>query len=100
MDVSDIAPGDEFPRVIDEQLDSCGAVLAIIGSEWLETFAIWRSSEDYVLLELRQALRHDGVTVIPVLVRGAPLPSAAELPPDVNGSSRRHPWLSRHQTLP
>ena len=89
MDVSDIAPGDEFPGVIGRELQSCGAVLAIIGPGWREAFAISRSGPDYVLLELGQALAHKGVTVIPVLIRGAVLPSAAELPPEVRAIADR-----------
>ena len=89
MDVSSIAPGDEFERVIDEQLGSCGAVLAVIGPEWRAGFAAHGDGKDYVRLELRQALQHDGVVVIPVLVRGASLPAEADLPPDVQGVVRR-----------
>jgi TIR domain-containing protein len=89
MDVSSIAPGDEFERVIDEQLRSCGAVLAIIGPEWRAAFAAHGDEKDYVRLELRQALQHEGVVVIPVLVRGASLPAEADLPRDVQAVVRR-----------
>jgi hypothetical protein len=89
MDVSDIAPGDEFPRVIARELQSCGAVLAIIGPGWREAFATSRSGPDYVLLELGQALAHQGITVIPVLIRGAVLPSAAELPTELQALADR-----------
>jgi len=89
MDVSSIAPGDEFEHVIDEQLRSCGAVLAIVGPEWRAAFAAHGDGKDYVRLELRQALQHDGVVVIPVLVRGASLPAEGDLPADVQGVVRR-----------
>jgi hypothetical protein len=89
MDVSSIAPGDEFERAIDEQLRSCGAVLAIVGPEWRAAFAAHGDGKDCVRLELRQALQHEGVVVIPVLVRGASLPAEADLPPDVQAVVRR-----------
>ena len=95
MDVSSIAPGDDFERVIDEQLRSCGAVLAIIGSEWCASFAAHRDGTDHVRLELRQALQHDGVVVIPVLVHGASVPAEADLPPDVQGVVHRQAVVLR-----
>ena len=91
MDVADIAPGAEFARVIDTELGSCGAVLAVIGLRWKEAFDAHRDGTDYVRLELRQALGHAGVTVVPVLVQGATLPAATELP----GTSRRSPAARR-----
>lgn len=89
MDVSDIAPGDEFPQVIARELQSCGAVLAMIGPGWRDALATARSGPDYVLLELGQALAHHGVTVIPVLIRGAVLPSATDLPVSLQGLADR-----------
>jgi hypothetical protein len=89
MDVSDIAPGADFTQALDRELQSCAAVLAVIGSRWREAFAAPRDGPDYVRLELRQALGHAGVAVIPVLVQGAVLPSEAELPEDVKALARR-----------
>lgn len=83
MDVADIAPGEQFPQVLDRELRSCAAVLAIIGGHWRDSFAIARDGPDYVRIELRQALSSADVAVIPVLVQGASLPSSAELPADV-----------------
>jgi hypothetical protein len=83
MDVVDIAPGDKFAQVLDAELHTCGAVLAIIGTEWWEALRAPRDGTDYVRVELRQSLEKDGVAVIPVLVNGAKLPSTAELPDDL-----------------
>ena len=89
MDVADIAPGDDFEHEIDIELTTCGAVLAVIGPRWLDAFGSPRDGKDYVRLELRQALEHAGVTVVPVLVQGAGLPSTTELPPDLASLARR-----------
>jgi TIR domain-containing protein len=89
MDVADIAPGDDFEHAIDTELSSCGAVLAVIGPRWLEAFRSPRDGKDYVRLELRQALAHAGVTVVPLLVQGATLPPAAELPADIASLASR-----------
>jgi hypothetical protein len=88
MDVADIAPGDDFEHAIDTALTSCGAVLAVIGPRWLDAFRSPRG-KDYVRLELRQALQHAGVTVVPVLVQGAALPSATELPAEIASLASR-----------
>lgn len=79
-DVSDIAPGAEFPAVLRTELESCGAVLAVIGPQWRRAFDERPAGEDYVRLELRQALAHEDVVVIPVVVQGAALPARDDLP--------------------
>lgn len=80
MDVSDIAPGADFERVLTHELASCAVVLAVIGPRWKDAFAAPRTGPDYVLMELAQALALDGVRVVPVQVQGAGLPVAGELP--------------------
>lgn len=80
MDVSDIAPGADFDRVLRDELASCGAVLAVIGTHWRESFDAPREGPDYVHLELTQALANAGVQVIPVLMQNAILPDATQLP--------------------
>jgi hypothetical protein len=89
MDVSDIRAGEDFVRTIDDELRSCGAVLAVIGPRWAESFREPRRDPDYVHLELRQSLAHEGVTVIPVLVHGALVPAAADLPDDLRALVNR-----------
>lgn len=83
MDVSDIAPGAKFPGVLDAELRSCGAVLAVIGPQWRATFDGRREGEDYVRIELQQALAHEGVSVVPVLIhvpRSSPPDDASTTP--------------------
>jgi hypothetical protein len=80
MDVSDIAPGTEFPKALDAELRTCGAVLVVIGPRWRPAFDERPADEDYVRLEVRQALAHDGVAVVPLLVHGATLPARDDLP--------------------
>jgi hypothetical protein len=87
MDVSAIEPGRDFRKAIDQSVTTCSVLLAIIGQEWLELKdpAGRRRLEDpndFVRLELASALRRD-IPVIPVLVRGAKMPDADRLPPDL-----------------
>jgi len=87
MDVAGIEPGRDFRRVIDQQVASCGVLLAVIGKDWLNaTDASGRrrldDPMDFVRLETASALKRD-IPVIPVLVRGATMPRAEQLPPDL-----------------
>jgi hypothetical protein len=86
QDVSAIAPGELFERAIDKALAESDAVLVLIGPRWLATGAggAVRLSEpnDYVRREVVRALGGD-LPVIPVLLGGASLPMAEDLPADV-----------------
>jgi len=87
MDVVGLEPGRDFRRAIDQQVASCGVLLALIGKDWLD--AQNESGErrlddptDFVRLETASALKRD-IPVIPVLVRGASMPHADDLPDDL-----------------
>jgi len=87
MDVAGIEPGRDFRRAIDEQVASCGVLLAVIGKSWLDAkdeSGRRRLDDpmDFVRLETASALKRD-IPVIPVLVRGASMPRAEQLPPDL-----------------
>jgi tetratricopeptide (TPR) repeat protein len=91
-DVDSIQFGDDFPAAITSALESCAVLVAVIGARWL-TAAGERGRRlddpgDYVRLELEAAFRR-GVRVIPVLVDGARMPRAAELPAGLAELSRR-----------
>ena len=96
MDIDTILPGEDFIAVIERKVDSCDALLAIIGNQWAtSTDARGRrridNPDDYVRLEIATALRRR-VRVIPVLVQGAPMPGPDELPPPLQR-------LARHNAL-
>src|SRR4051812_47748899 len=83
-DLDTIAPGDDFVQAMSHGIASCTVFLAIIGRNWLT--AADRAGRrrlddpaDHVRAELTEALRR-GVRVVPVLVQGAPMPAAADLP--------------------
>jgi hypothetical protein len=94
MDVSDIDPGEDFPKVIDARLAACKVLVAVIGNTWASaTDAEGRRRlhvpGDYVRLEVSKALA-SGLLVIPVLVNGARMPDAAELPEDLEQLPKRN----------
>ena len=87
MDVAGIEPGRDFRSVIDEQVTSCGVLLAIIGKDWINAKdATGRprleDPSDFVRLETASALKRD-IPVIPVLVHRAAMPHPEQLPADL-----------------
>ncbi len=94
MDVTAIEAGRDFRKVIDESVATCGVLLAIIGKSWLDAKddAGKRRLDDpadFVRLETASALRRD-IPVIPVIVRGARMPRAEELPDDLKDLAYRN----------
>jgi hypothetical protein len=87
MDVAAIEPGRDFRKAIDEHVASCGVLLALIGKNWVDTRdqAGRRRLDDpldFVHIETAAALKRD-IPVVPVLVQGASMPRADELPADL-----------------
>jgi hypothetical protein len=90
MDVSAIEAGRDFRKAIEEGVTKCGVLLVVMGPEWLnaknETGARRLDDPaDFVRIETASALRRD-IPVIPVLVRGASMPTAEQLPEDLKGA--------------
>lgn len=94
MDHYDLAPGADFERVILGELEKVHTVLAVIGPRWLDARdadgarRLFQSA-DFVRRELAMALARDEVTVVPVLVAGAALPTARDLPAVLAPLARR-----------
>ena len=84
MDVDSIDPGAHFPTVLAARLAECDVLIAVIGPLWLgreETGGRRLDQpEDFVHQEIAGALER-GIRVVPVLVEGSPMPTAAQLPP-------------------
>ena len=88
IDVDNIAPGSDFAKILQAQVSRCDVFLAIIGRHWLSATDDNGSRRldnpgDFVRIEIASALGRDHVAVIPVLVDGARMPSANDLPEDL-----------------
>ena len=85
---SDIPSGVPFGQYLEETLDSCKALIALIGRNWLTKDAKEHrridDPEDWVRLEIATALRRK-IRVFPVLVEEATMPKVSELPGDLTG---------------
>jgi hypothetical protein len=94
MDVANIRPGIDFRKVIEEQVATCGVLLAFIGRSWLhvrDESGVRRidNPSDFVRLETAFALKRD-IPVVPVLVQGARMPGVEELPDDIKPLAYRN----------
>ena len=93
MDVDTIRPGHDFAEDIVSALARSAVCVVLIGRHW-ESITLpdgrrrLDDPTDFVRLEVAAAIR-EGVTVIPVLVEGAPMPSPASLPEELRALSRR-----------
>ena len=84
----------DFTEFIQEVVGKCDAFLAIIGDEWLSAteHAGGRrldNSADNVRIEIESALKRR-IPLIPVLVRGAEMPTAGALPESLCGLATRN----------
>jgi flagellar biosynthesis GTPase FlhF len=103
MDVDTIQKGRDFTKVLDEHLAHSDVMLVIIGSHWLsiqddEGTRRLDDPEDFVRTEIARALKRD-IAVIPVLVDGARMPKAEELPDDLKPLSRRQASTVTHENF-
>jgi osmoprotectant transport system substrate-binding protein len=83
-DVDDIPAGVNFGAYIQESLQQCAVALVIIGGQWLGALAAnggrrLDDPNDWVRVEIETALSLE-LTVIPLLIEGASMPTAADLP--------------------
>jgi len=93
MDLDVIEGGDDFVTVIEKKLQISNVLLAVIGNDWLtakEASGTRRldNPRDFVRLEIGKALERN-IRVVPVLVGGAAMPRAEDLPQDLRDLSER-----------
>jgi hypothetical protein len=92
MDVDAIKAGEDFIEVIENAVGACDILLAVIGRQWLTandgSSRRIDNPNDFVRLEIATALQQN-IRVIPVLVQGAAMPQAHELPDDLARLARK-----------
>jgi hypothetical protein len=93
MDLTDITPGSDFAEAIDRELSSCQLLLVLIGRNWLTSgdeqgHRRLQDPQDFIRREVATALARN-IFVVPVLVQGARMPTAEQLPEDLKTLARR-----------
>jgi TIR domain len=100
MDVDSIALGRDFRQVLQESLQACDIMLALIGPNWLEAKDAagnrrLDSPGDFVRQEISSALKRN-IAVTPVLLQGASMPSPDHLPTDLQDLAYRNGFEISH----
>ncbi len=100
MDVDNIKPGSDFVQVLDAQFAKCDVMLPVIGNGWLEArnergLRRIDDPEDFVRIEIESALKRDK-KIVPVLVDGASMPRASDLPESLKPLARRQAFFLSH----
>ena len=93
MDVDQIPAGIDFVAHLNSQVAACNVLLVVIGPHWLNVKneageRRLHQPDDFVAIEIAAALARD-IRVIPVLVDGATIPRASELPDSLKPLVRR-----------
>lgn len=94
-DVDNLRPGADFGEYIKTILPRCRVALILIGPNWVNAVdedgrRRLDDPNDWVRIEIEIALAASDLDVVPVLINGARMPRAEELPPSL------HPLLRRH----
>ena len=93
LDTGSIPAGADFRHTIQEAMRRRGVLVAIVGPDWIgaRNGATNRidDPDDPVRMEIAAAL-DNGLPIIPVLVNGASMPTANELPDDLKDFSYRN----------
>ena len=100
MDVDSIALGRDFRQVLQERLETCDILLALVGPNWLDARDAGgnrrlESPNDYVRQEISAALKRN-INVTPVLVQGAAMPGQDRLPDDLKDFAFRNGFELSH----
>jgi WD40 repeat protein len=103
MDVDAIPLGMNFVKVLHEEIAKCGVLLAMIGPNWLDARdedgnRRLDNPNDFVRIEIAAALQRD-IPVIPILLDGARLPKADQLPKDLEELALRNGLDVRHASF-
>jgi len=104
IDIDDIPIGIDFVAHLNAEVARCDVLLAVIGPRWLELESEkYRRAvddpEDYVRIEIVAALKRK-IPVVPILLNGAKVPRAEQLPADLKDLSSRNGIEVRHAAFP
>ncbi len=100
-----IPAGEDFRNVLRNAVSKCDVLLAIIGPRWIDVsendnpeLRRLDNIDDFVRIEIATGLEReqtDGTLIIPVLVGGASMPNAKDLPNPLREIAFRHAHIIR-----
>jgi pterin-4a-carbinolamine dehydratase len=88
VDIKRVQATERWPEVLDGALGRARVLVTMIGPRWIECEECAErprlfDAADWVRKEIAYFLRTNSLAILPVLVDGARMPAAAELPPDI-----------------
>jgi len=100
MDVDSISLGRDFRNELQKTLAACDLMLVLIDKDWAAAKdergqTRLENAGDFVRMEIEAALKRD-IVVTPVLVKGAQMPAAKELPPEISDLVYRNAFELSH----
>ncbi len=100
FDIDNLPLGVDFAEVIEENVSSCDVMIAVIGRRWISSHEGSKrridNPDDFVRIEIAAALKRN-IRVIPVLVDGAMMPQARDLPDELKSLARRNALELSHK---
>jgi hypothetical protein len=103
MDVDSVPLGVNFIKVLRDEVAKCEVLLAVIGPNWLNAndeagHRRLDHPHDFVRIEIAAALQRN-ISVIPILLDGATIPKANQLPKDLRELAVRNGLEIRHASF-
>ena len=103
MDVDTIEAGLDFVEVLENAVQSCDVLVALIGKQWLsikDSAGNQRldNPQDFVRVEITAALQR-GIRLIPVLFDNVPMPNSDQLPRGLKSLARRNAVFVTHHSF-
>ncbi|MEO0445364.1 MAG: toll/interleukin-1 receptor domain-containing protein [Verrucomicrobiota bacterium] len=90
MDIDTIPSGVDVAEFLGNAVENTDVLLAIVGPSWTKILRQRRKQrDDFVRIEIQSALER-GIPVVPVLIDGARMPKARQLPKEIRGLERRN----------
>ena len=101
QDVESIPAGVNFKDYLQETVNACDVLLVVIGKQWLTVTDAdgnhrLDQPNDFVAIEIEAGLKRPDMRVIPLLVDGASMPGAEDLPPRLSDLHFRNAMRIRH----
>lgn len=103
-DIDNLPIGRDFRDVLREATSDCEVMLVIIGPDWLTITdeagnRRLDDPKDFVRLEVEAGLQRHDILVVPLLVDGASMPSADELPETLQELAYKHGFVIHDDPL-
>jgi hypothetical protein len=100
MDVDSISLGRDFRGELQKTLAACDLMLVLIDKDWATARddggqIRLENASDFVRMEIEAALKRD-IVVTPVLVKGAQMPAAEQLPAEISDLAYRNGFELSH----